>query len=221
MKNPIALTPDVLLAQVTRHRVVAIVRGRDAAASVETCLALADSGIKLLEVSLNTDQALSVIERVAARLPADAVLGAGTVLESDDVRRVADAGARYIVTPGLAPSLEAAVDAGIPVLAGAMTPTEVVEARRRGATVVKVFPASAFGPTYLRALKDPLPDVPLLAVGGVDAESARAYLAAGAVGVGVGGPLCGDAPHGGDLAALRERARVFSELASDGAVSST
>jgi 2-dehydro-3-deoxyphosphogluconate aldolase / (4S)-4-hydroxy-2-oxoglutarate aldolase len=219
VKHPIVLEPDDLLAQVIRHRVVAIVRGRDAAASIQTCLALADAGIRLLEVSLTTDQALDVIEKVAERLPADTVLGAGTVLTADDVRRVADAGARYIVTPALVPSLEAALAADMPVLAGAMTPSEVVAASRRGATAVKIFPASTLGPTYLRALRDPLPDVPLLAVGGVDAESAGTYLEAGAVGVGVGSPLCGDAPHGGDLSALRQRARAFSALAGHGAAS--
>lgn len=219
MNNPIVLKPEGLLAQVIRHRVVAIVRGHDADASVETCLTLVDAGIRLIEVSLTTQHALSVIEQVAARLPADAVLGAGTVLEADDVRRVADAGARYIVTPALGPSLAAALAAGMPVLAGAMTPTEVFEAWRRGATAVKIFPAYTLGPEYLRALREPLPDVPLVAVGGVNAESAVAYLEAGAVGVGVGSPLCGDAPHGGDLSALRQRARAFSALAGSGSAS--
>lgn len=204
-----------LLERLRRHRVLGIVRGRDAGASIATCLSLVEAGVELLEVSLTTDRALHVIEQVSARLPEAALLGAGTVLDPDDVRRVADAGARYVVTPALADSLESATDVGLPVLAGALTPTEVVEARRRGATAVKVFPASALGPGYVRALRDPFPDVPLLAVGGVDAQSAPEYLAAGAVAVGVGSPLCGDAPHGGDLSALRARAARFTALAED------
>ena len=215
MTAPSPLASDVLLEQLAQHRVMAIVRGRDADASVETCLVLAEAGIALLEVSLTTDRALDVLERVAARLPAGTVLGAGTVLEPDDVRRVADAGARYVVTPALAPSLEAAAEAGMPVLAGAMTPTEVVEARRRGAAAVKIFPASVLGPAYVRAIRDPLPQVPLLAVGGIDAQSAVAYLDAGAVGIGVGSPLCGDAPHGGSLDDLRRRAATFRALATE------
>lgn len=207
------IDPDDLVAQVARRRVVAIVRGRDADASVATCLALADAGIDLIEVSLTTDRALDVLEQVAGRLPPGVVLGAGTVLDAADVRRVADVGVRFLVTPALAPSLEAAAEMGMAVLAGALTPTEVVEARKRGAAAVKIFPAATFGPAYVQALRDPLPDVPLLAVGGVDAESAVAYLAAGAIGVGVGSPLCGDAPHGGDLDALRDRAKRFVALA--------
>jgi len=208
------LTADVLLARIGRERVVAIIRGRDADASVATCLTLVDAGISMLEVSLTTERALEVIERVAGELPADVLLGAGTVVDPADVSRVIDAGARYLVTPSLAPSLEMAAEMAIPVLAGAMTPTEAAEAHRRGAAAVKIFPAGALGPGYLRALRDPFPDIPLLAVGGVDAESGRAYLEAGAIGLGVGSPLCGDAPHGGDLDALRERAAAFTALAA-------
>lgn len=204
-----------LMDRVTRHRVIAIVRGTNAEASIATCLALVEEGVDLLEVSLTTDRPFHVLEQVSARLPDHATLGAGTVLDAHDVRRAADAGARYVVTPALADSLEAAAAAAIPVLAGAFTPTEVVEAHRRGAAAVKVFPAFALGPAYLRALRDPLPHVPMLAVGGVDAESAPDYLAAGAVGIGVGSPLCGDAPHGGDLDALRARAARFVALGGD------
>ena len=212
------LTTQELLGKVSRNRVVAIVRGRDAPASVATCIALADAGVSLIEVSLTTHRAFDVLEQVATRLPETVLLGAGTVIEPSDVRRVSDAGARYVVTPALAPSLEAAAAAGLPVLAGALTPTEVVEARRRGAAAVKIFPASLFGPSYFTALREPLPDVPLLAVGGVDAALAAEYLEAGAIGVGVGSPLCGDAPHGGDLDALRVRAEAFVAL---GAVDGT
>lgn len=206
------LTTQTLLGRIGRERVLAIIRGRDAEASVATCLTLADAGVTLLEVSLTTDRALDVIERVAERLPDGVLLGAGTVLEPADVGRATSAGARFLVTPSLAPSLETATEAMIPVLAGAMTPTEVVEARRRGAAAVKVFPAGMLGVGYLRALRDPFPDVPLIAVGGIDAASVAEWLAAGAIGVGVGGPLCGDAPHGGDLRALRRRAADFVAL---------
>jgi 2-dehydro-3-deoxyphosphogluconate aldolase/(4S)-4-hydroxy-2-oxoglutarate aldolase len=210
------LTADALLSRIARDRVVAIIRGRDAEASVATCLTLVEAGISLLEVSLTTERALQVIEQVAAHLPGDVLLGAGTVVDPADVARVMDAGARYLVTPSLAPSLETAAEHAIPVLAGAMTPTEAAEAHRRGAAAVKIFPAGSLGPGYLRALRDPFPDIPLLAVGGVGADQAQAYLDAGAIGLGVGSPLCGDAPHGGDLAALRERAAVFTAFATAG-----
>ncbi|WP_262403504.1 bifunctional 4-hydroxy-2-oxoglutarate aldolase/2-dehydro-3-deoxy-phosphogluconate aldolase [Actinomadura sp. CNU-125] len=97
----------------------------------------------------------------------------------------------------------------MPVLAGALTPTEVAAAAASGVDAVKLFPASAHGPGYLKALRDPFPDVPFVPVGGVGRDEAVEYLALGAVAVGVGSPLCGDAPHGGDLDALRARARAF------------
>jgi 2-dehydro-3-deoxyphosphogluconate aldolase/(4S)-4-hydroxy-2-oxoglutarate aldolase len=100
------------------------------------------------------------------------------------------------------------------VIAGALTPTEVVAAVHRGATAVKLFPASIGGPSYLKALRDPLPDVPFVAVGGVDVAKAEEYFAAGAIAVGLGSPLLGDAPQGGDLGALRERARAFLAAAA-------
>ncbi|KRF22348.1 bifunctional 4-hydroxy-2-oxoglutarate aldolase/2-dehydro-3-deoxy-phosphogluconate aldolase [Phycicoccus sp. Soil802] len=198
-----------LLDRVREQKLVAIVRGRDAEASVSTCLTLADEGIRLIEVSLTTRDAFRVIESVASRLDGETALGAGTVLTADDVRRVRDCGARYIVTPALAPSIEAAHSHDLPVLAGALTPSEVVQAANHGAAAVKLFPASVFGPAYVKALRDPFPDVPLLPVGGVELQHVAAYLSAGATGVGIGSPLCGDAPHGGDLEALRQRARLF------------
>jgi 2-dehydro-3-deoxyphosphogluconate aldolase / (4S)-4-hydroxy-2-oxoglutarate aldolase len=202
-------------AQLLRtRRLVAIVRGGDASAALRTVRALAEEGIRLIEVSLNTVDALEVVARAAGELPSDVWLGAGTVLTGEDVRRSRDAGARWIVTPALAESVPAAVAADLPVLAGALTPTEVVAAMAAGAGAVKLFPASAGGPHYLRALRDPLPDVPIVPVGGVGADDVADYLAAGAVAVGVGAPLVGDAADGGDLRALRERARQFAGAAS-------
>lgn len=201
-----------LLTGLRLHRLVAIVRGSDAEASLRTVLALAEEGVPLIEVSLNTEDALGVLARAARELGPEVALGAGTVLTAGDVSAVREAGARWIVTPAVAESVAVAADAGVPVLAGALTPTEAVAAVRAGAGGVKLFPASAGGPGYLKALRDPLPDVPFVPVGGVDAEAAREYFAAGATAVGVGSPLVGDAAHGGDLDALRKRARTFTAV---------
>ena len=198
-----------LLKMLQEHRLVAIVRGRDVAGSVNTCLALADEGVRLIEVSLTTVDALRVIERVASQIGPEVALGAGTVLSEADAERARDAGAGYLVTPALAPSLDVARSLGLPVLAGALTPSEVVAAVNRGADAVKLFPASAFGVSYLAALRDPFPDVPLVPVGGVGLPEVEEYFQNGATAVGIGSPLCGDGPHGGDLDALRERARAF------------
>ncbi|WP_280419487.1 bifunctional 4-hydroxy-2-oxoglutarate aldolase/2-dehydro-3-deoxy-phosphogluconate aldolase [Nocardia carnea] len=200
-----------LLDDLCAHRLLGIIRGTDAAASIDTALALADEGVRLFEVSLTSAEALRVIEAVATRLDGRIQLGAGTVLTPDDVLRARDAGATYIVTPGLAPSVPAAIEDGVPVLCGALTPTEIITAAGLGVDAVKIFPASTMGPGYFKDLRAPYPDIPLIPVGGVGTDTVPAYLANGAVAVGVASPLCGDAPNGGDLEALRLRARSFLE----------
>lgn len=157
-----------------------------------------------------------MIARARTALGAGAPLGAGTVLSADDARAAHLAGADFVVTPALGEGVGAARALGLPVLAGVMTPTDVLTARRMGATALKIFPAEqAGGPGYLRALRGPFPTLPFVPVGGVDADAARAYLAAGATAVGVGSPLLGDAADGGDLAALRTRARTFLAAVRD------
>jgi 2-dehydro-3-deoxyphosphogluconate aldolase/(4S)-4-hydroxy-2-oxoglutarate aldolase len=205
------MPPTEFAASLTRARLMAIVRAPDAAGAVRAALALCEAGVRLVEVSLTTPRAVDAIAQLRAQAPPEVAVGAGTVLTARDVEDVVAAGAGFVVTPALAESVEAAVAAGLPVAAGAFTPSEAVAAVQRGADVVKLFPASALGPGYLRALRDPLPDVPFMAVGGVDAEAARAFLAAGAVAVGVGSPLLRDACAGGDLEALRQRAQELIE----------
>jgi 2-dehydro-3-deoxyphosphogluconate aldolase/(4S)-4-hydroxy-2-oxoglutarate aldolase len=202
------------LGHLTEARLMAIVRAPDADGAVRAALAICDAGVRLVEISLTTPGALDAIARLRSEAPPEVWVGAGTVLTARDVTDVLAAGAGFVVTPALAESVDAAVAAGVPVAAGAFTPSEVVAARQRGADVVKVFPASILGPGYLRALRDPFPGVPFMAVGGVGADAARDFLAAGAVAVGVGGPLLGDAATGGDLAALRGRAQELIHATS-------
>jgi 2-dehydro-3-deoxyphosphogluconate aldolase/(4S)-4-hydroxy-2-oxoglutarate aldolase len=191
-----------------RERMVAIVRGRDAEAALRTVAVLCEEGVGLVEISLTTSDALSVISRAVA-LGADSMIGAGTVLTGEQADGVRDAGADFVVTPALAEGSLRAKELGLPVIAGAMTPTEAVRAVQEGADAVKLFPASAGGPDYLKALRDPLPDIPFVPTGGVDATAARAYLDNGAAAVGVGSPVAGTAPDGGDLDGLPTRIRGF------------
>lgn len=202
-----------LLTELAQERLLVIIRGADPEAAIATSLVLLQSGIRFLEVSLVTADALGVIAEVARSAPDGAVIGAGTVLTRDDVTRAAEAGARFMVTPAVTESVAESVAVGIPVLAGAFTPTEVLTAMGLGATAVKLFPSALGGPAYLRALRDPLPDVPFVPVGGVDVTLAAEYLAVGAVAVGVGSPLVGDAVRGGDLDSLRARAAAFLSVA--------
>ncbi|WP_405930185.1 bifunctional 4-hydroxy-2-oxoglutarate aldolase/2-dehydro-3-deoxy-phosphogluconate aldolase [Streptomyces sp. NBC_00827] len=207
-----------LQAALAAHRLVAIVRGDDREAAIRTVLTLADEGVELIEVSLSGKDALSVIERAREALGPDRTLGAGTVLTAEDARAAQRAGADFVVTPGLGDGIGAARELGLPVLAGVMTPTEILAARTLGAAGLKIFPAAeAGGPAYLKALRGPFPHELFVPVGGVDEAAARAYLAAGATAVGVGSPLIGDAADGGSLTALRDRARAFLTVVQEGA----
>lgn len=247
---------DDLLDLLKAERLLAIVRGKDPAAALRTLDVLAEEGVTLMEVSLTGADALSVIRRAASSLGPGVRLGAGTVLTARDAVAAGDAGATFVVTPGLGEGVDEAVRLGLPVIAGALTPTEVMSATARGATAVKLFPAFMGGVPYLRALRGPFPDVPFVAVGGVTLGSAlddfhdgtdngtghgdrdgarpsaddgtghdahgdaragardgiRDYLEAGAVAVGLGSTLLGDALNGGDPDDLRRRVRTVLEV---------
>ena len=205
-----------LRAALTAHRLVAIVRGEDPDAALRTVLALAEEGVALIEVSLAAPDALAVIARARHALGPDRPLGAGTVLTAEDARAAHRAGADFAVTPGLGDGVRTAQELGMPVLAGVLTPTEIIAARALGVAALKVFPvAQAGGAAYLKALRGPFPDAPFVPVGGVDEATARACLAAGAIAVGVGSPLVGDAADGGGITALRERARRFRTVVAE------
>lgn len=152
--------------------------------------ALYASGIPVLEVPVTFPQAPNAIAEIARRYP-DMVVGAGTVLDEESARQCVEAGARFITSPGLVPSVVACAKAAdVLVFPGAFTPTEIIAAWQAGADFVKIFPAaSAGGAHYLRALKTPLPQVPLIVSGGVNQLTAFDYILAGANAIGVGGEL--------------------------------
>ncbi|MFB6392408.1 bifunctional 4-hydroxy-2-oxoglutarate aldolase/2-dehydro-3-deoxy-phosphogluconate aldolase [Polymorphospora lycopeni] len=198
-----------LTAELAATRLLAIIRGTDTAAAIAAGTALLAEGVSIVEVALTTPGACEAIEAIRATAPAGCLVGAGTVLTAADVADVAAAGAQFVVTPAVVESIGEAARRGLPVAAGALTPSEAYAAVRQGASAVKLFPASVGGPAYLKAVRDPFPNIPFVAVGGVGLAELPAYLAAGAIAVGVGGPLVGDAASGGDVDALRERARAF------------
>lgn len=210
-----ALESGELREVLASHPVMAIVRGTSAQASLDAGRVLLEEGIRLVEVTLTTPDALATIAALRESAPDSSFVGAGTVLTEEDVEAVARAGGDFVVTPAVVPAVAAAARLGIPCAAGAFTATESYAAWSAGADVVKLFPASAGGPGLLKALRDPFPDIAFMAVGGVGISEARAYLTAGAIGVGVGGPLVGDAASGGSLDALRGRAQAFAAWATD------
>jgi 2-dehydro-3-deoxyphosphogluconate aldolase / (4S)-4-hydroxy-2-oxoglutarate aldolase len=198
-----------LLSLLWKKHLLAIIRGVDPESSFRTACVLAEEGIDVMEVSLTGADALKVIGRIHAELGDQVTLGAGTVLTRAEADGARDAGAGFLVTPAMCEGATRGIELGMPTLVGALTPTEVWAASVAGATAVKIFPASVHGPSYIARLREPFPRVPLIPVGGVRVDQAGAYLDAGAVAVGVGSPLIGDAADGGDPVALRERARRF------------
>ncbi len=164
----------------------AIFRRLDPEVAVATAMAIAHAGVPALEITIESERSLEVVRRLRGELPGTAV-GVGTVLDPTAVAAAVDAGAMFVVSPNVDESVIAAcVGLGIPALPGAATPTEALRAWQAGASMVKLFPAATGGPAGLHAIHEPLPMIPLVAVGGVDGGNAKAYIEAGASGVGIG-----------------------------------
>ncbi|WP_425145118.1 bifunctional 4-hydroxy-2-oxoglutarate aldolase/2-dehydro-3-deoxy-phosphogluconate aldolase [Deinococcus sp.] len=189
------------------HPLVAILRGVPVQHTPRLAEALHRAGVRLLEVALSDEYGLAGLRAIRAAHPGAFTLGAGTVLTAELAQLAQDAGATFLLTPHLVPEVNAyAVQHGLGLIAGAMTPTEIVTARAQGSRVVKLFPAGALGPGYLRDLRGPYPDLALLAVGGVTADNAADFMQAGAVGVGIGSYLTAADWSAPDFALLERRA---------------
>ena len=188
-------------------RIIGIVRYRRAGDLAAVVHALAAGGITLCEITLDTPGAIGAI---AGAAEAGAIVGAGTVLDADQVRACADAGARFVVSPASVDEVvRTALDLGLEPLPGILSPTELMRAKSLGAEAVKVFPcAPAGGPALIGALRAPFPDIGLVPTGGIGVGDIAAYLAAGANAVGLGGALVGSSPpvSDRDLDAIRDRA---------------
>jgi 2-dehydro-3-deoxyphosphogluconate aldolase/(4S)-4-hydroxy-2-oxoglutarate aldolase len=181
-------------------RLIAIVRLSTPDNVVRVCQELVDAGLPGVEVTLNTPGALAAIGALGG------TVGAGSVRTAVQARDAQNAGAAFLVTPTT--KLEVIAAASVPVVCGALTPTEIELASASGAAYVKVFPASAMGPGYLKEVLAPMPELKLIPTGGVTLAHVSEYAAAGAVGVGVGSALVTE-----DFAELRRRARLFVEAA--------
>ena len=174
------------VADVEKLGVVAIIRMPDPAALRAVVDALAEGGVRALEVTMTVPRAIELIAEIAPTLPAGFLFGAGTVLDADTVHRAVDAGAQFIVSPVFRREvINAAHEKGVPVMPGCFTPTEILEAWDMGADLVKVFPATSVGPGYLKDIRGPLPHVKLMPTGGVTIDNA-AIGCARRVAVGVG-----------------------------------
>lgn len=200
---------DNFLADLRAVGLCAIIRCREPGVALPIARVLIEAGVKVLEVTLTTPDAVSTIRTLVTEAPLGVWVGAGTAISRSDVDAAQRAGARFLVTPTVSPAIAAGAEAGIPTLGGAWSPTEVLQAHEAGAAAVKIFPASSGGPAHMKAIRDPLPHIPLVAVGGVGLNDVAHYREAGAIGFGIGGPLIGDAARGGSTSQLFTRAEEF------------
>lgn len=170
--------------------VVAVIRLKDPGKLRAVVDALVEGGVRALEVTMTVPGAIELMAALAPTLPEGFLLGAGTVVDADTARRAISAGARFVVGPVFRPDVIAAChDLGIAAMPGCFSPTEILAAWEAGADVVKVFPATALGPGFLKDIRGPLPHVKLMPTGGVTVENAGDWIRAGAVAVGAGTAL--------------------------------
>ncbi|WP_314650108.1 bifunctional 4-hydroxy-2-oxoglutarate aldolase/2-dehydro-3-deoxy-phosphogluconate aldolase [uncultured Microbacterium sp.] len=192
--------------------VLAVLRASSPELALEASEAIIRGGVTGIEVTFSTPDAPAVIRELIARHGDAAYVGAGTVTTPEQATLAAEAGAEFLVSPGTLPDLTRhMLDTGRVVMTGAMTPTEVMTALDLGVDVVKIFPASLGGPSYLGALRGPFPDAPLMPTGGVNPDNLADWFAAGAVAVGAGGDLANGASlKAQDWADIEQRSARFA-----------
>jgi 2-dehydro-3-deoxyphosphogluconate aldolase / (4S)-4-hydroxy-2-oxoglutarate aldolase len=191
---------------------VPVVRAASSREALLAAEAVCQGGIPIVEITMTVPGAVEVIRELARRRATEVLIGAGTVLDVEMARRCLEAGAQFLVSPGFdRQTVEYAVDKEVLIMAGALTPTEVITAWKAGADFVKVFPCgSVGGAKYIKALRGPLPQVPLVPTGGVNLNTAAEFITAGAAALGVGGELVqAEALKAGKPEIIVETARKF------------
>lgn len=177
-----------ILSQILDHKIVAILRGMPPKEIINIAGALYDGGIRILEITLNSEAALSLIEQLSHTFKDRLLIGAGTVLNTTDAANAIDAGAAFLISPSLDTAvIKATKDAGLVSIPGAYTATEILTAFNNGADIVKVFPAP--DAAYIKNIMAPLNHIRLMPTGGVDAGNIKAFAAAGGVAFGIGSAL--------------------------------
>ena len=207
-----------IMQHIAEIGVIPVVRAESADIALRAIDAIQAGGISVLEITMTVPGAIRIIEEVAQKLGSKAVVGAGTVLDEVTARQCILAGAQFIVSPALnLDTISCCHRYGIVVIPGAMTPTEVVTASSAGADWVKVFPAGALGgPSYIKALKAPLPHIQLVPTGGVSLKTAADFILAGAIALGVGTDLVDTkALRDGEDRLITQRARQFVEVVKE------
>lgn len=209
-----SLSRSEMVQQMQASGLVAVIRADSPDQLVDVCRALRDGGCIYSEITMTTPGALDAIHKASQALGADAVIGVGSVLDSETARAAILAGAQFIVCPVLNHEvIDMAHRYGKPVVPGGLTPTEILNAFTAGADLVKVFPANHFGPKYFKDLLAPMPQLRLTPTGGVDLNTAADWLSAGAACLGVGSALVKkDLIKNKDWARLTKIASQFSQI---------
>lgn len=189
--NPVELRRGSVAEAIRRHRLIVVLRRIEPYEALESLASeLTEAGAAIFEVTFDAPSAADDLARLRTHLGGRARVGAGTILSIGQVEEAHQAGAEFGVAPVLDPEIvAAAIERGLPFIPGAFSPTEVAAAHAAGATFVKLFPASAAGPQFVRELRGPMPWAELIPTGGIDAGNAPAFLEAGAAAVGVGGAI--------------------------------
>lgn len=182
------MNPLETLRQIEQHRLIMVVRAPSAAEAGRAIGAAREGGVRIVEVTFTVPDVLEVIRDLAS--DPEVVVGAGTVRTIEQAKQAIDAGAQFLVSPGLVDAMmPVAAEAGVLMIPGILTPSEAMRAAELGAHAIKLFPASAVGPDYLTALRAPLPDLKVIPSGGVSESNAGDWLRAGSVAVGMAGTL--------------------------------
>jgi 2-dehydro-3-deoxyphosphogluconate aldolase/(4S)-4-hydroxy-2-oxoglutarate aldolase len=208
--------PASFVALLAERRIIVVVRHRDAGAAEAIARAAADGGLRAVEITTTVPDAAALIATLRASLPADVLVGSGTVLTAAQFDDVLAGGAQFVVTPGLDGALvERAAAARVPILPGALTATEVTAGRALGLDALKLFPAQTGGPAHLQALLSVFPDTAFVPTGGVDGANAAAWFDAGAHALGLASEFDGAHRAGGDDAVRRLARRLLESFETD------
>lgn len=200
------------MSSILDNKIIAIIRGANSKDVLNMAKALHEGGVNMLEITMNSPNALSAIEEITVELGDRVVVGAGTVLDSETARAAILAGAKFILSPTVdIETIKMAKRYGALSIPGAFTPTEILSAYENGGDIIKVFPAT-LGPSFIKDIRGPLPQIPLLPTGGIDLNNIREFMKAGAIGCCIGSALVNTQLEITDeyFAQLTEKARQFA-----------
>lgn len=203
-----------IISAIKKYKICAIIRGAEAEKAVKIAQSLFDGGIKLIEVTFNTDKVIEMIEAIKRTMGDKMYVGAGTVLDQETAILAINAGAEFILSPSISEGMIKVCNRyGKVAIPGVMTPSEAVRAMELGADILKLFPAGELGPGYLKSIRNTLNHIEFIAVGGINLENAKSFMKSGAIGLGIGSSLVDNSlVINSKFTELEKRANSFVQL---------